>query len=256
MKDINYENKIKESIDVFTKNYEELESKCTFEGIIHQDRDYYVNKFLEYIDDINEWCKEHDTEWAWCNDFTSFGGVYFNPVWVVTANGHIFALRNNLLEDTPYPVDSRRNSRTVIDNSFLSQYAEFPGRLHCKYARLIGNYFCEKPNINEEELQAGHFYHYDSNKPHYLNDNTNNLSWQTGFENTSITERIRHGNWKAAFDKISEKEGIENTVDESLGFILNTAARIPDDKTGVAYYHDSDRRPHLDFEVTIDNNKA
>ena len=257
----NIENKVNEEIRKFERNFEALESQYTYISIDgkedRKDADYIIDRFLTYVEEINNLAEEQDTNWAWCVD-DSFGYRYFNPWWIVFANGRIYSIfGNGLTENAPgFNGKDRKRRRYRIENTYIRHYINNGSRVICQYSILIANYFIPKPaalfeKYDENEIEVGHYYSFNPNKPHYANDYATNHSWQTKIENASITELIRHGNWKKAFEKLDKKEGVTNILADDLKPLFNNARFTPNNETGAEYCIGLDGRPQIRLTVNL-----
>lgn len=165
----------------------------------------YIDMFKEQRADIEKELYSGE-KIKQCLDKESFGGKYYNPVWVVTDKGRIYSLAHKKwLKPSLVNVGKKRKDGSYPEKRY--KVSNSAGKVLYVHG-LIANYFCDKTAVRkygEKMVEVHHKHAFDVKKSCEENNCADNLYYTEKGLHRKLLNLIQSGKFK-------KKEDVDNQI--------------------------------------------
>ena len=198
-----------------------------------EERNEWIERFAEQKERIYADLAEGETV-KHCLDAESFGGIFYNPQWVITSEARLWSLGKNRNAggwNIPYAHERTRRWNMRNDWHETKERLGLTSEKKIYHHQIVANYFCDKKAIElfgEENCVPHHVFRYH----HLLDDGI----VQDRQEDCTWNNRSKHLRWvtkkdHAVLNYIQDAWNRHNSVDDIIQGMMD-GIKCKDEETG------------------------
>lgn len=208
---------------------------------INYDEAYWVRKFQEQEELIRH--NLPNENYKHCLDKDHFGMRYYNPIWVVTNEAHVWSLQYKRLLSPNQDMGGTRSkdgeysqSRYYFKNSCPDAVKKVGVKKEIKVFvhQLVANYFCDRMPVNlygEDACVVHHIFGYDEGADCTWLNRANHIQYVRKIEH-KLLNALQNGITQENFEKYGLVDSqvmralVSNAAFEYQGYKLNNGVKV------------------------------